>query len=166
MGGAEGLLERAGIAPQAGGVEADVLVPPPHHHRAQAVAEEVEALSEGVAALLQIQLGPEQAEQGIAAMEAVRRSGGEIGQQCEPLGLRQNRPGPLIGAVGTPDVYRAKRPDSHEPGHCGFCAQGVTCRVTARGRSGDGGRATLPDDRVGAHAGARNPADFSVRGQP
>jgi hypothetical protein len=74
-------------------------------------------------------------------VESVGRGGGEIRQQREPLGLRQDRAGPGLGSLRAPNIYRAKGPDSNEPGHRWFCVQYVTRRVTARGRFGDGGTA-------------------------
>jgi hypothetical protein len=47
----------------------------------------VERLPQGVAALGQVQLGPEQAQQGVAAVEAEGTGGGEVGEEGEPLGL-------------------------------------------------------------------------------
>ena len=83
----ERLLEGRRVAPEQRGIEADVFVAPPDHHRAQAAAEEMQALAQGVAALVQVELGPEQAEQGVAAVEAVGGGGGEVGQEGESLGL-------------------------------------------------------------------------------
>jgi hypothetical protein len=142
--GDEGLLEYPGVAPERGGIEPDVFVTPANHDRAEAAPEKVQALAERVAALLQIELGPEQAQQRVASMEAVRRGGGEVGEEGETLGLGHHRPGPVIGAVRAANINGAKGPDPHESGHCGFNAQSVTCRVTDRGRSGDGWRAISP----------------------
>ena len=83
----ECLLEGRGVTPQQRRIEPDVLVTPPDDDRTQPLAKEVERLSQGVAALGQVQLGPEQTQQGVAAVEAEGTGGGEVGEEGEPLGL-------------------------------------------------------------------------------
>jgi hypothetical protein len=74
-------------------------------------------------------------------VEAARRGGGEIRQEREALGLGHDRPGSCPVAARVPNIDRAKGPDPKQSGHCWFYAQDVTCRVTDRGRSGDGSTA-------------------------
>ena len=83
----ERLLEGRGVTPEQRRIEPDVLVTPANDDRTQPLAKEVKRLSQGVAALGQVQLGPEQAQQGVAAMEAEGTGSGEVGEEGEPLGL-------------------------------------------------------------------------------
>jgi hypothetical protein len=56
-----------------------------------------------------IGFGPEEGEEGVASVEAVRRSGGEIGEEGEALGLGEH-PG-CVGAGGSPHRRAAKQPE-------------------------------------------------------
>ena len=135
----ERLLESGRVAPERGGVEADVLVAAAHGDGTQAASEEMETLPQGVAALFQVEVGPEEPEQRIAAMKTVGGRGGEVGEQAEALGLGHDGASPVGRAMREPHINSAKRPDSDESGHCCFCVQMASpAGVTVRGRCGDG----------------------------
>ena len=67
-------------------------------------------LPQGAARVFLVQLGPEQAEQGITATEGVRGRGREVRQQDQPLGLQRNglRVGPLADPAQFQSAQRAQ----------------------------------------------------------
>ena len=80
----DGAVEGDDIAPHQVEIERDLLIPTGHDHvGAQGVPHHVERLAQCRARMLLVELGPEQGEQAITAVEAPRSGGGEVGKQGE-----------------------------------------------------------------------------------
>jgi hypothetical protein len=87
----ERVLERYGIAPDVLLVQAQcVAVATYQHIIAEGATKDVYRLTQGVASVLGVVLGPEDGKEGIASLKAWWSSEGEVSEQSDPLGLCQD----------------------------------------------------------------------------
>jgi hypothetical protein len=76
------------IAPESVGVNTNLLIPSAHEHiGAQCLAKKSEGLVEGVAGEGPIEIGPEEVEQLVTAVQAWGASRGQVADQRQPLRL-------------------------------------------------------------------------------
>src|SRR3989442_1742045 len=78
----DGLIERDDVAPQPGEIESYLLVPAGHDDvAAECAPQDVQCLAQCRSRVLLVELGPEQGEQAVAAVESSGSGGGEVGEQ-------------------------------------------------------------------------------------
>jgi hypothetical protein len=105
--GVQLLLEGSRVAAQPAGSHPQFRPAAARHHAlAELLPEEVHRLAQRVARRGRVQLGPEEGQEGVAAVEAARVRGGEPDEQGEPLRLLQD--GPQLRAVRTVEVHAAE----------------------------------------------------------
>ena len=87
----DGGLEGSDIAPERIGPDTDVVLPPRDDHViATGASQEVQRAAQGATRMLAIEVGPEEADQGVPATEATGGCEGEVGEKGETLGLLQD----------------------------------------------------------------------------
>lgn len=105
----EKFLEHDGVAPQAVRVEAQLLVPEAHEDSiAQPLAQDVGGLIQRPACPLVAYLRPEQAEEGVTAMETPRTGEGKIRQKRHPFGTGEDRI-ESVSVIGIAEIDGSQR---------------------------------------------------------
>src|SRR2546422_9774107 len=105
-----GILERRDVAPQVVKVEPDLLVAARHdRQRAERIAQHVQRLAERRPGVLHVELRPEEGEQSVAAVQATRSSGGQVGEQREAPGSGEEARD--LASLGVGEVQGPEQPE-------------------------------------------------------
>ena len=109
--GLTGLVEVGGIALNPLAAHPDVLFASAHQRlAAQLRAEETQRLPQCPAGMLRVELGPEEAHQGVPPAESVITREREVDQQGESLRLHQHGP-QLAASVRVDEIHAAEQPE-------------------------------------------------------
>ena len=104
-----------------------LFAPSEHDLVTQRFSQRVQCLSECVAGMRVVELGPEQRKQTIASVKTERSSGGEVAKERDQLGSPED--GTERSSLGVSEI---QSPEAVEPDHSAdlACARPVSCRLT------------------------------------
>ena len=98
--------EGGDVTPERRGVQPDLVAAGDDHTLAELVPQEGEGIAEGTPRVRLVRLRPEQGQEAVAPVEALRGRDGEVGQQAESLGLGNQRIDPL--GIAAPQLQCAE----------------------------------------------------------
>ncbi len=146
--GGHGLVERARIAPEGRGVQADFLVATARQRgRAERLPQTVKRLAQRRPCVVLVQVGPEQAEQLVTPMKAVRCRDGKVGKEGDAFRLGEHRA--VLASVRAKQVQRSQRPKLDH-------GQVANARITPRSQSDDARTVRSPGQTYERAPGSAN----------
>ena len=86
-------FKRRGVTPERIPIEADLFIAPADHHGIRhRTADQVKRLPQRPTGMLLVELGPEESEKDVSAVETAGDRHGKISKQREPFRRREDRP--------------------------------------------------------------------------